>query len=73
MPSQDDVVRRIKVAYKNLQDTGKSVNDATKDLKRSRFSETERSVQNIVVIVPADWKDDDIEAAVLQDLKVNKV
>ena len=73
MPSPDDVVRRIKVVYKNLKDTGKSVNDATVDLKKSRFSETERSVQNIVVIVPADWKDDEIEAAVLQDLKVNKV
>lgn len=59
MPGEDGRIRRVKLLYKNPGS--------------SKFSETERCIQNIVVIVPNDWKEEDVEAAVLQDLQVNKL
>ena len=69
-PGEDGRVRRVTLIYKNLKETGKDVNSAVRDLQSTKFSETERSVQNIAVIVPADWTEPDIEEAVTQGLKV---
>ena len=69
-PGDDGKVRRVTLVYKNLDETGKDVSKAVQDLQKTEFSETERSVQNIAVIVPADWKDKEIEEAVTQGLKV---
>lgn len=69
----DGHVRRVKLLYKILDDGRTLPAEAAEDLKKAKFQETERSVQNIVVIVPSDWKEQDIEDAVLEDLKVNRV
>ena len=63
-PGKDGKVRRIKLSYKNMKPTGTNVAKAQDDLKNSSFSETERCVQNIVVIVPADWSAEEIDDAV---------
>ena len=64
-PSEDGKVRRIKLAYKNLQNTGANISKAKDDLKKhTKFSETERCVQNIVVIVPVDWSEEEMDTAV---------
>ena len=55
-PGADGRVRRILLSYKLLGNS-KSPQEAQKDLKRAQFRTTERSVQNIVVIVPADESD----------------
>ena len=60
----DGHVRRITLEYKNLSSTGTNQDVASKDLKSTPFSTTERSIHNVVVIVPVDWKPDEIEAVV---------
>ena len=67
-PGQDGKVRRVTVAYKNLSPTGSSLKQATQDLKKTAFSETERCVQNIVVIVPVDWSQEEQDIAVSSGL-----
>ena len=44
-PGDDGHVRRVTLEYKNLDDTGTSVDAASKSLKKSTFSTTERSIQ----------------------------
>lgn len=56
-PGEDGRVRRVLLQYKNVP-------DSTTDLNKLKFKETERSVHNIAVIVPVDWKPEDIETAV---------
>ena len=73
LPGPDGNVRRVKLIYKNLDSEKTKPMEVTKELKKVKFAETERSVQNIVVIVPNDWSESEIEAAVLTDLKVNQV
>lgn len=58
---EDGVVRRIFVKYKNI--------DADTDLKKVKFHETERSVQNVSVLVPVDWSQEDIEVEVMKGLR----
>ena len=53
-------VRSVCVRYKNV--------DKDSDLKKVSFVEVERSVHSLVVIVPADYKPDEVEAAVVEDL-----
>jgi len=65
---EDGHVRRVKLEYKNLQPTGSSVSQAVKDLQSREFQETERSIHNVAVIVPADWTDEEIETAVTSGL-----
>ena len=67
-PGVDGKVRRITVIYKNLADTGTDVKKAKSDLKKSTFSETERCIQNVVVIVPVDWTAEDIDSAVTKGI-----
>ena len=62
-------MRRVKLEYKNLKPTGTAVKDAVKDLGKP-FTEVERSVQNVVVIVPADWKEEDVEKAVTSGIRL---
>ena len=50
---QDGIVRSAVVQYKNV--------DHDSDLKKIKPQETERSVNNLVVIVPADWTSDKID------------
>lgn len=69
VPGDDGKVRRVKLEYKNLKSTGKDVKDAVKDLQKP-FTEVVRSVQNVVVIVPADWKEEDIEKAVTSGIRL---
>jgi len=69
-PGLDGKVRRVKILYKNLADTGKNLQAAVGDLKKKSFFETERCVQKIVVIVPKDWNEEEITEAVTQGLKV---
>ena len=57
----DGRVRRVILQYKNLGEKSK--------LKGAKFSETERSIHNIAVIVPVDWKDKEIEEAVTQGIQ----
>ena len=70
-PGEDGKVRRITLQYKNLKSTGCDSKKAMSDLKNTTFSETERCVQNVVVIVPADWKTEEIDAAVSLGIKYN--
>ena len=63
-PAEDGHVRRVTLQYKNLKPTGTSPTKANNDLRKTTFSETERSVQNVVVIVPSDWSPEDIDTAV---------
>ena len=67
-PGEDGKVRRIKLVYKNLHPTGTSGTKAKEDLKKSSYYETERCVQNVVVIVPVDWSQEDADAAVTQGI-----
>ena len=58
---EDGHVRRVLLEYKNSgqgqhQDQGK-------------FKETERSIHNVVVIVPVDWKAEEIEQAVVEGIR----
>ena len=62
MPSQDGKVRSVIVQYKNV--------DASSNLKNTTFQETERSVHNLVVIVPIDWSSEKIENELLPNLKI---
>ena len=68
-PGTDGHVRRVVIQYKNLAETGRDLGRAETDLRRARFMETERSIHNIAVIVPVDWTEQNIEAAVTQGLK----
>ena len=67
-PGEDGHVRRVKLEYKNLQQTG-NVRSAVEDLKKTKFTEVERSIHNIAVIVPVDWSQEDTEAAVTSGLQ----
>ena len=67
-PGEDGHIRRVKLEYKNLQQTG-DIQNAVGDLKRSSFITVERSIHNIAVIVPADWSQEDTEAAVTSGLQ----
>jgi len=58
VPGEDGKVRRVRLEYKN-------VGPGT-DLQGAKFRETERSIHSLVVIVPADWKEEDCEEAVHQ-------
>ena len=62
MPSQDGKIRSVIVQYKNV--------DASSNLKNTTFQETERSVHNLVVIVPTDWSSEKIENELLPNLKI---
>lgn len=62
MPGEDGLVRKVVVKYKNVT--------CDSDLKKLKFHETERSVQNIVVLVPVDWNPDEVEQAVVSGMKV---
>ena len=63
-PGPDGKVRRVTLIYKNLKPTGTCPKKADKDLKGATFSETDRCIQNIIVIVPSDYSPEDIDAAV---------
>ena len=69
----DGGVRRVKLHYKNLDPSQTGPENAAEDIKNAKLCETERSVQNIAVIVPNDWSYEDMETAVLCDLKVQQV
>ena len=60
-PGEDGKVRRVTVKYKNV--------DASTALEKLKFRETERSIHNIAVIVPADWKEEEIESAVVSGME----
>ena len=68
IPGRDGKVRRVKIGYKNLQPTGHNMKNAVDDLKKTKFSETERCVQNIVVIVPVDVSQEEMDIAVTQGI-----
>jgi hypothetical protein len=53
---EDGHIRRVILEYKNV--------DSHTDLKKAKFKETERSIHSLVVIVPADWTEEDVEKAV---------
>ena len=59
---EDGHVRRVTLIYKNPE-AGTSIQEGKK------YVEVERSVQNVVVIVPADWTFEDTEAAVTSGLR----
>ena len=61
----DGHVRTVRLVYKNVS--------ASKDLKNCKFMETERSIHKIAVIVPVDWKQEDLEAAIMEDLSLDEV
>ena len=69
-PGEDVHIRRVKLEYKNLQQTG-DIQNAVGDLMRSSFITVERSIHNIAVIVPADWSQKETEAAVTSGLQFN--
>ena len=56
-PGEDGRVRRVLLQYKNIS-------DPNVDLSKLKFKETERSIQNVAVIVPVDWSAEDVETAV---------
>ena len=56
-PGEDGRVRRVLLQYKNIS-------DPNVDLSKLKFMETERSIQNVAVIVPVDWSAEDVETAV---------
>ena len=56
----DSKVRQVTLEYKN--------NSPGVNLKSTPFMKTERSIHNIAVLVPVDWKHEDIEQAVNEDL-----
>ena len=56
----DSKVRQVTLEYKN--------NSPGVNLKSTPFMKTERSIHNIAVLVPVDWKQEDIEKAVNEDL-----
>lgn len=68
-PGIDGHVRRVTLEYKNLKESGDISNSVT-DLKKTRFTTVERSIQNIAVIVPADWSQKDIELEVTSGLEL---
>ena len=67
-PGNDGHIRKVTLEYKNLDNTGTNVNAADQSLKNSTFNTTERSIQNIVVIVPVDWEPDVIEETITKEL-----
>ena len=69
-PGEDGKVRRVLLEYKNLPEAENQMKNVKRDLKNAKFTEIERAIQNIVVIVPADWSDSEIEKAVTQDLRM---
>ena len=68
-PGIDGHVRRVTLEYKNLNESG-DISRSVTDLKKARFITVERSIQNIAVIVPADWRQKDIELEVTSGLKL---
>ena len=62
VPGADDRVRRLVLQYK-LPQPGV-------DITAAGFKETERSVHQVAVIVPADWKAEDIEAEVAAGMEL---
>jgi hypothetical protein len=63
-PGPDGKVRRVTLIYKNLKPTGTCPKKAKKDLQAATYSETDRCIQNIIVIVPSDYSAEDVDAAV---------
>ena len=61
---KDGHVRRVLLSYKNV--------DGSSDYKGYINKETERSIHNIIVITPVDWKEEDVEAAITTDLNIRK-
>ena len=57
LPGVDGRVRRVILEYKNVK--------SGVPIDQMRFRETERSIHNLVVIVPVDWTPEQIEEAVL--------
>ena len=57
LPGMDGRVRRVILEYKNVK--------AGVPVEQMRFRETERSIHNLVVIVPVDWTPEQIEEAVM--------
>ena len=60
---EDGKVRRARVEYKNV--------DASTSLDKAPMMSTERSVHGLVVIVPADFTNQQIEDSVSEDIKHN--
>jgi hypothetical protein len=58
---EDGHVRRVILKYKNV--------DHHSDLKEVKFKETERSIHSLVVIVPADWKEEEVADAVTHGIQ----
>jgi hypothetical protein len=46
--------------YKNVE--------ANTPLSKAKFKETERSIHNVVVIVPVDWEPKEVEESVVEGL-----
>ena len=61
IPGEDGKVRRVVIEYKNV--------DGDPATCKAPFRETERSIHNVAVIVPVDWKSEDIETAVTSGMK----
>jgi hypothetical protein len=57
---EDGKVRRVVLQYKNVE--------ASTPLDKARFKETERSVHNVVVIVPVDWTPAEVEQSVVDGM-----
>lgn len=55
---RDGCVRSVKMKYKNVGKNG----------KMAQFTEIERSVHTVVVVVPVDWKQEAVENAVVEDM-----
>ena len=63
-PGSDGKVRRITVIYKNVKDSGVNVKQASQTLKTAQEQEMKSSIQNVAVIVPIDWSEEDAMSAV---------
>jgi hypothetical protein len=57
---EDRKIRTVVFQYKNVE-TGTT-------LSKAKFKETERSIHNVVIIVPVDWSPEEIEDAVADGL-----
>ena len=63
-PGSDGKVRRITVTFKNVKDSGVNIKQAGQTLKSAQVQEMKTSIQNVVVIVPVDWSEEEAMSAV---------
>ena len=61
----DNHVRRAVLEYKNTE--------AGSDLTKAKFKETERSIHSLVVIVPVNWKEEEIQESVKNGIQLIQV